>query len=76
MISVKINLNDIICYILFIENGKMCNILYLFLERKINLFLKSKKKLRIYWEKKKVLNDLNWMPSENEKIEKKNILNG
>lgn len=71
MISVKINLNDIICYILFVENEEMCNILYLFLERKINLFLKSKKKLRIYWEKKKVLNDLNWMPSENEKIEKK-----
>ena len=71
MISVKINLNDIICYILFVKNEEMCNILYLFLERKINLFLKSKKKLRIYWEKKKVLNDLNWMPSENEKIEKK-----
>lgn len=71
MISVKINLNDIICYIMSVENGEMCNLLYLFLERKINLFLKSKKKLRIYWEKKKVLNDLNWMPSENEKIEKK-----
>lgn len=71
MMSVKINLNDIICYIMFVENGEMCNILYFFLERKINLFLKSKKKLRIYWEKKKVLNDLNWMPSENEKIEKK-----
>lgn len=48
MISVKINLNDIICYIMSVENGEMCNLLYLFLERKINLFLKSKKKLRIY----------------------------